>query len=286
VKKLFLAASLLALGASSAIAADLPVKAAPMPVPVFSWTGGYIGVNAGWVEGRTDVWTAVPGAPNNINAAASTLAQLAGSGNTSGNSWIAGGQIGYNWQGPVGLVLGLEADIQGMDLNQNRSQLFTVGANSAQDFDQVRHTWLATFRGRVGFAAWQRTLFYATGGLAVGDTRFSRAQTWSFADGCPIDPRSGLQLCHAGTASTTSVGATAGLGVEWAFAGNWSAKLEYLHVWLFDQPSFRTLNVGPGFVATPQTLFHANGDSNLDIVRVGINYRWGDVGKYPVVAKY
>lgn len=284
MKKLIIAASLLALGPVAASAADLPVKARPMPVAVFSWTGGYIGANAGWVEGYNNVSTAVP-SPNNINATAATLAQLAGSGRSRADSWIAGVQVGYNWQGPANLVFGVEADIQGMDLNQNRtSPIFTVGGSSAQDFDQVRHTWLATFRGRVGFTTWDnKVLFYGTGGLAVGDTKFSRTHTWTFADGCPLDPRNGFQACHVGSASKTSIGATVGVGAEWAFAPNWSAKLEYLHVWLTEQPSFTTLNVGPAFVGNPQPLIHSAGESNLDIVRVGINYRFGGGA---VVAKY
>src|SRR5207253_2641834 len=117
----------------------------------------------------------------------------------------------------------------------------TVGANSAQDFDQIKHNWLATFRGRAGYAA-NRALWYVTGGLAVGDTSFSRTQTWNFVDGCAVDPRNGFQDCHVGTASKTAVGAVAGVGVEYAFNGNWSAKLEYLHVWLPEQPNFVTQN--------------------------------------------
>jgi len=217
---------------------------------------------------------------------AQTLGVLAGTGGMNGSSAFGGVQVGYNWQGATPWIWGVEADIQGMSLNANRtSALFTIAPNSAQDFDQVHHDWFATFRGRVGYAA-NRALFYVRGGLAVADTRFSRTQSWAFpGDLCVVDPRNGLGDCHVGSATKTSVGATAGAGVEYAFSGNWSVKLEYLHIWLQDNNGFLTQNSGPGFVGPPLVVQRFNqsmNDSNLDLVRVGVNYRWGG----PIVARY
>lgn len=272
--------ALVSLGSvGSAFAADMAVKARPAPPPaVYNWTGWYVGANGGGIWGRN-------GVSNNFFdggavASAQTLAALAGNGSAHGSGGIGGVQVGYNWQGATPWVWGLEADIQGMSLKENRtSAIFTVGANSAQDFDQVKHTWLATFRGRAGYAV-NQALFYATGGLAVGDTRFSRTQTWNFVDGCPVDPRNGFGDCHLGAVSKTSAGATVGAGVEYAFAGNWTAKLEYLHVWLPSSASFLTQNVG--LFPLVQRFNQSVGDSNMDIVRVGVNYRFGG----PLVAKY
>jgi outer membrane immunogenic protein len=279
-----IAASLVLGGVGTANAADMAVKARPMPVAVFNWTGFYVGVNGGGIWGHNSVsdnffdGAAIP--------AAQTLAVLAGTGSMNGSSAFGGVQAGYNWQGATPWVWGVEADIQGMNLNQNRtSALFTIAPNSAQDFDQVHHDWFATFRGRVGYTA-NRALWYVTGGLAVADTRFSRTQTWAFpGDLCAIDPRNGLGDCHIGSVSKTSAGATAGVGVEWAFSGNWSAKVEYLHIWLDDNNSFLTQNRGAAFAGPPllvQRFNQSMNDSNLDLVRVGINYRWGG----PIVAKY
>jgi outer membrane immunogenic protein len=268
-------------GFGSALAADLPVKARPAPMPmvaVYNWTGFYIGVNGGGIWGRNDVSSVF--FDGGAVARAQTLGALAGNGRVDGSSAIGGVQAGYNWQGSTPWVIGVEADIQGMSLKENRtSAIFTVAGNSAQDFDQVQHNWLATFRGRAGYAAGP-ALFYVTGGLAVGDTRFSRTQTWDFADGCPIDPRNGFQDCHIGAITRTSAGAVVGAGVEYAFLGNWSAKLEYLHVWLPSSASFLTQNVG---FAAVQRFNQSVNDSNLDIVRVGLNYRFGAA---PLVAKY
>jgi len=273
-----------AIGTVTASAADMPVKATPPAMAVFNWTGFYVGANGGGIWGHNTVsnnffdGAAVPDAR--------TLAALAGTGAMNGSGAFGGVQVGYNWQGATPWVWGVEADIQGTSFNANRtSAVFTIAPNSAQDFDQVHHDWFATFRGRVGYTV-NRALFYATGGLAVADTRFSRTQTWAFpGDLCVADPRNGLGDCHVGSATKTTAGATAGVGVEYAFAGNWSAKLEYLHIWLADSNGFLTQNRGTAFAGPPVLVQRFNqsiGDSNLDLVRIGINYRWGG----PIVAKY
>lgn len=277
-----LAMMVLAGGLQAATAADLPVKAPPI-VPDYRWSGFYVGGNVGGAWAQNDLGNSVvPG--SSIVPAAVTLAGLAGTGGTNGSSVIGGVQAGYNWQTSSKWVWGVEADISGMDLRENRtSPVFTVGASSAQDFDQVQHNWLATFRGRVGYA-WDKTLWYATGGVAVGDTTFSRTQTWTFADACAVDPRNGFGDCHVGSASKTSAGAVVGAGVEWAFNTNWSAKVEYLHVWLSDSPSFSTQNSGAnvGGAGVFQRLNQTISQSNLDIVRVGVNYHFAG----PMAAKY
>jgi outer membrane immunogenic protein len=280
-----IASSVLIGSIGSANAADMAVKAPVVPPPAWSWTGFYIGANGGGIWGNSDVSSAFfdgAGIP-----AAQTLGALAGAGGANGSSAFGGIQVGYNWQRATAWVFGVEADIQGMSLNQDRtSALFTIGVNRAQDFDQVHHNWFATFRGRAGYTV-NRALFYVTGGLAVADTRFSRTQTWAFpGDFCAADPRNGLGDCHVGSANKTSVGATVGAGVEYAFAGNWSAKLEYLHIWLQDHNSFLTQNSGAAFVGPPvlvQRFNQSMSDTNLDLVRVGVNYRFNSA---PVVAKY
>jgi outer membrane immunogenic protein len=274
-----------AIGTVTASAADMSVKAPPLaPAPIFNWTGFYVGANGGGIWGHNSV-------SSNFNdgaavVSAQTLGALPGAGSMNGSSAFGGVQAGYNWQGATAWVWGVEADIQGMSLNENRtSAVFTIAPNSAQDFDQVHHNWFATFRGRVGYTA-NRALFYVTGGLAVADTRFSRTQTWAFpGDFCAVDLRNGLGDCHVGSVTRTSAGAAVGAGIEYAFAGNWSAKVEYLHIWLQDGNSFLTQNSGAAFAGPPVVVQRFNqsmNDSNLDLVRVGINYRWGA----PIVAKY
>ncbi|WJR74830.1 outer membrane beta-barrel protein [Bradyrhizobium sp. NP1] len=282
MKGLSLAAAIVGLfSAHSVLAADLPVKAPPVVQPVFSWGGWYVGLNAGGIWDHNNVnnfiTTPATAVPNAIAVAA-----LAGNGGVNGSGFAGGAQVGYNWMVNRSWMLGLEADIQGISMSERRvSGLAVAGPNTGQDFDSIRHNWLATFRARGGYA-FDRALVYVTGGLAVGDASFSRTQTWNFfGDGCPADPRNGLASCHVGSSSNTLTGGVVGVGGEYAFWGNWSAKVEYLHTWLSGSTNFITQNRGTAFVTpggviiTAQQFNQSASTTGMDLVRVGVNYRFG-----------
>jgi outer membrane immunogenic protein len=157
-------------------------------------------------------------------------------GGMSGSGGLVGGTAGYNWQ--VGTwVLGLEGDIDWSDVKGSTNNIFCGSC-------KTENTWLGTVRGRVGYAA-DRWLPYVTGGVAFGDVKATNR--------------------FFGTStSSTQVGWAAGAGIEYAFAGNWSAKVEYLH---YDLGSF---NCGIACSGLPNdnVSFHA------DTVRGGINVRF------------
>lgn len=148
--KKYLLASVAALGilaAGAASAADLPSRkgpvVAPVYVPVFTWTGFYVGANAGYGWG-------------NVNANGFTLTNT---GDLDG--FVGGGQVGYNYQ--IGqFVVGLEADFQGADMSAG-SNLF--GAS-------VKTEYFGTVRARAG-VAFDRFLPYITGGWAYGNVKTS-----------------------------------------------------------------------------------------------------------------
>lgn len=150
------------------------------------------------------------------------------------NGVIGGGQVGYNWQ-MNNLVLGVETDFQG----SGQSQTSTAGAFTITD----RIRYFGTVRARVGFA-WDRTLLYVTGGYAY-------TNIGSDVTGPGV----------AGSANTTKWGGTVGAGLEYAFAGPWSAKAEYLYV-------------DSGTVAVTSGVFTDNVRIKNHIGRVGINYRF------------
>jgi outer membrane immunogenic protein len=209
-----------------AFAADLPEPVAPPPrapatyiptvAPVYNWSGIYFGVNGGYGFGKSD-WT---------QAGAST-----GSFNTSGYAFGAG--AGANFQADA-FVFGIEADFDGMGLDGTASCLPTNC--------ETRDSWLATLRGRAGYAV-DRVLFYGTAGGAFGNIQANTANSTSFQ-------------------STSKAGWTAGAGVEAAFADNWTARIEYLFVDLQDG-SFGSPAGGPISVK-----FDAN------LIRVGVNYKF------------
>ena len=147
--KKFLLSGVAALGliaAGAASAADLPSRkgpvVAPVYVPVFTWTGFYVGANAGYGWGNV-----------NLNGWANNIGDLDG--------FVGGGQVGYNYQ--IGqFVVGLEADIQGADLGTGRD---VFG-------DSVKTEYFGTVRARVG-VAFDRFLPYVTGGWAYGNVKTS-----------------------------------------------------------------------------------------------------------------
>ena len=148
---------------------------------------------------------------------------------------VLGGTAGFAWQfGQV--VLGAEGDVDWSGVSGTTSTACPAGCST-------RNYWLSTVRGRAGYA-FGRILPYVTAGLAAGDIN---ASTPGFAG-----------------ASQTNLGWTAGLGVEFAFYGNWSAKAEYLHI---DLGSFNCA-LGCGLVTPDNVSFQA------DLVRAGVNYHF------------
>lgn len=279
-----------------AAAADLPRKApayTPPPPPAISWTGWYVGVNAGWIDANGDVNTdatilSFPGDPTtSTTLAAAATNQFS----KRSDGFLGGGQLGYNYQFSPLFVVGLETDIQGSslrnDLNFSNSVLTNTTSGPSTGHWQTNTTvsrdlnYLGTLRGRIGWTATPTFLLYGTGGLAYGGVSSSTTMTiaaFNNASGLPVGG------VTPGTASGSFSGAragwTAGGGVEWMFIPNWSAKLEYLHYDLGSE-TYATggyaIDVGPtslpssgsAAIAT-RTTVHFNGD----IVRVGLNYKF------------
>ncbi|MBB6168009.1 outer membrane protein [Chelatococcus composti] len=159
MKKILLAgvaaAGLIASGAA-AFAADLPSRnvapVAPAPVlPIFTWTGFYAGVNAGYGWGE---FSKAPGFDDP-------------------DGFVGGAQIGYNYQ--IGqFVVGLETDIQYSDLSGKTRPVTFADGNVGVGRGEVEY--FGTVRGRIG-AAFDRALIYVTGGLAYGETKFRGLDT-------------------------------------------------------------------------------------------------------------
>ena len=266
--KLFAAVLAASTIAGSAVAADLPSRKAPpvayAPLPVMTWAGLYVGVNAGYTFGADrNVAFAnydVPGAGFAALAAAGAI-PLSLSAKRDG--FIGGGQIGYNWQFGS-LVAGLEADFQGTTAKANTNYISPVGAytllNSKLDY-------LGTVRGRFGFAVAPSVLLYATGGLAYGNSKVS------YVVGGPAG-------AFANTTSQTKAGYTVGAGVEWAFAPSWSVKGEYLYYDLGRQGTTLLAAVPGGFTTSTASVRNSG-----HIVRAGLNYKF-NWGAAPVVARY
>ncbi|MDQ0394619.1 outer membrane protein [Labrys monachus] len=205
LKKSILVISLLAATTLSARAADLaprPVEpTAPEAMP-FTWTGFYVGLNAGYGVGSSKLTAGVPvPVPPPFTTSV---------GDWSSNGAVGGAQAGYNYQFNS-FVVGAEidGDFSGISGDLNLLNAVRVKTDSR---------WLASARLRAGFAV-DRALFYVTGGIAGGEVKNSVNVVFA--------PQ-GLSQ------SKTEWGWTAGLGIEYAITDNWSARLEYRHVDLGD----------------------------------------------------
>jgi outer membrane immunogenic protein len=213
--------------APPASAADLslpPIYKAPPP-QIFSWTGGYIGVNGGGGWGQTSHTatagiTGIPGLPS----------LTTGNFNTHGG--LVGGTVGYNYQiGPW--LLGAEADLDWTNIQGTFKGVVPIPGGSAPFSLSSQLQWLETTRVRAG-VVWDHALFYGTGGAAMGGLN----ATANASAGA-----SGLGAAVTASDTQTRFGWTAGGGVEYAFTSYLSGKVEYLYVGLGSQNQIVVDNV-------------------------------------------
>jgi opacity protein-like surface antigen len=216
-------------GPSRPIFTKAPPAGISSPV---DWTGIYLGVNGGFSFGGSEWSDSVAGTS---------------SGNFGTTGFVFGGTVGANYQ--VGsLVFGVEGDGDWADASG--SGTFT-NSSLCPGGCLTNNTWLATVRGRAGYA-FDRLLVYGTAGAAFGDVRANFSNN-------PVS-------------SVTKTGWAAGAGVEYALDPHWSAKAEYLFV-----------DLGNGSCTTDCAIRNPNGPAlipsvsvrfNESLVRAGIDYKF------------
>jgi outer membrane immunogenic protein len=279
-------AAIVVLIGRSALAADIAVRALPpAPVRVFNWTGWYIGLNVGGGWGSNGLNNSfTPGAcvgagtPTECaNQFALLNATLPGQFDIHPNGFIGGGQIGYNYQTGA-VVVGLETDFQGANLRGNANAAASVAPNfpgallTTAGTGSEKIDWFGTLRGRLGWTPAAPLLVYMTGGLAYGHVQTGA----SFSEQAFI---SGVLNSSGSTAisqSDTRAGWTAGGGLEWMLAPQWSIKGEYLYYDLGKVSLNQTLVVVSAITPSSfltddiQSATHYRGN----IARIGLNYRF------------
>ncbi len=292
----------LALVAGPMLAADLPSIKVPtsLPPPLPMWTGFYGGVNVGGAfGGSTGVATngaalindaagaSVFGAPTIFGVASAASAANTVSMNNSGV--IGGGQFGYNYQFSDNLLAGMEADIHGATISSVISAT-GVATEAVSGVPMVSTStisrnldYVGTVRAHLGYLATPTLLLYATAGFAWGDATFANSLFQTTLD--PLG-RVGTSLAR-GAFSDALFGWTAGVGVEWMFLPNWSAKAEYLY---YDLGSVSATTATAGSDPTGVLLYAAavRSTTHFDgqIVRLGLNYHFHWGAPAPVIAKY
>jgi outer membrane immunogenic protein len=247
VKKILLTTTaLIALGVAPAAAADLaarPYTKAPAAIAMYDWSGFYAGVNGGWGSSRqrwdeTSLGVALP----------------MGSHDATGGT--VGGQIGYRWQA-ASWVFGVEAQGNWADFHGSNVVPFVVPSVT----NDTRVDAFGLFTGQVGYAA-NNVLFYLKGGAAVTSDRYRLLAT-------------GTNAQVANSVDETRWGGVIGVGLEYGFAPNWSAGIEYNHLFMQDRTHTFVDGAGAFFAADRIR-------QDVDLVTVRVNYRWGGAA----VARY
>lgn len=193
MKKLLLASTLLCAMSGYALAADAVVEAPPevYVAPVFSWTGGYIGGQIGYLWGEGD-------------ASSPTL----GTSEIEPDGWLGGVYVGYNYQFTNNVVLGIDADFAWTGAD-DESTIFLAGVDNGTLETEL--DWEGAVRARLGYAV-DRFLPYVAGGVAFGKL-----------DGEAFDT-AGVSV---GSDDETNTGWTLGVGLEYAFTDNIIGRAEY-----------------------------------------------------------
>jgi outer membrane immunogenic protein len=308
LKSAVLATAALGILGGSALAADLPSRKGPPLAPVyvppaFTWTGFYVGVNAG------GGWTNNNNTSNNgfpfVGAVpvGGAFIPFASSGSSNRSGFLGGVQAGYNYQFGYGsgFVIGAETDIDWANINRNKNNGVVFGSftlpqfpgtvftpsNIATSSHSNNNQYIGTVRLRAGYA-WDRILVYATGGLAYGGVNNnnnvgSALTATTLSCGVCVVPLTGGATNVTGVPVTTVIGSslgsrssstktgwTVGGGVEYAFTPNWTVKGEYLY------ENFGHVNSAPGLVlpGVATAFNNSNRSINVNVVRVGLNYKF------------
>jgi outer membrane immunogenic protein len=250
-------AAAIALGAATAAnAADIarPVyKAAPVVVPMYDWTGFYVGINGGW--GRADF-------DHSFNTSGHYNFFAGDTFDYSKSGGVLGGHAGYNWQAGQ-WVFGIEGAIMKtwLDSGAQTSPFFP-----ATDTWQSKLDWMASVTGRVGYA-WNNVLGYVKGGWAYASFNDYVQDTNDFV-----------------SVDGSRNGWTLGVGFEYGFAPNWTFGVEYNYY------DFGSANINASSVLFNGGTFYPGTDHNLDMtvqtVLGRLTYKFGGYGKGPVLAKY
>jgi outer membrane immunogenic protein len=238
----------------------MAVKAPPpavAPAPIYSWTGFYVGLNAGYSVGR-DPFNQQFFGPGNPIVSSSVDSRVSPQGG------LFGGQAGYNFQ-TGNVVFGLEGDIQWADQHDKAGcgieceTFLTSGLTETFGTAEQRIKWFGTLRGRLGWAN-EDWLLYITGGGA-----------WAGIDAttATLNPFMIIPGAFSNTTGFTKGGWVIGGGAEVRIFGPWSAKIEYLYM---DLGSISDTLVIPG--AVPTTTLTTNSSIHDNIIRGGINYKF------------
>ncbi len=262
--------ALLALCTAPAMAADMAVKALPAAAPVPTWTGFYIGINGGGGWGSIDPSVTDVG-PDAFFARGNVPAVTAnGSQGLNSSGALAGGQIGYLFQGGRA-ILGIEASFDWTNLRgsvSNGPTLYPLNAPNTFNWNlRGSSDFMAIFLARAGYdmGTWYP---YLTGGAAVAHLKYSANYVETFY---PTNVTNSF--------SDDAVGWAVGGGAEFRVSQNWMLRGEYLHIEFDSFGGNGSIACTPGVGACAGgagnfTTFNYNVKFKENLGRVALSYRF------------
>lgn len=242
-RTLFASAAFLLLTASG-FAADLGAPpapyAAPPPPPPFTWTSCYGGLRAGGGVGQSDL-TDIAGVVSPTSGFSAENLNISG--------WMAGGQLGCDYQFAANWVIGIEGAVTGGDIGATSNFALTPFPG---DFAAYKETtdFMMSATARLGYA-WDHWLLYAKGGFAGAGNKYSTfdsMQTYNFQG------------------TENRIGWTAGAGIEWALWEDWSVRLEYDYFGLGAQ-NVTFIDSTISGVTGPVSI-----KQNIQLITLGVNF--------------
>ncbi|HJY90111.1 MAG TPA: outer membrane beta-barrel protein [Candidatus Acidoferrum sp.] len=251
----YLASAAMLLSPLTAHSADLAYPPPPLPVPIFSWTGFYVGGNIGGAWAKNE-WT--------------DSLFLTNFNNVNNGVFIGGGQLGGNYQ--IGsFVIGGEWDFDWAG-NNNGTGVITPAGNILVSSN---NRWITTVAARFGYAIDHWMVYGKVGGGWVGNNDFTAT---NLTTGVSVTCGTFANV----TCNNSAGGWLVGAGFEYALTNHWTVKLEYDFLGLgnrtFVIPATAPLLAGDTFTSN---------NRNVQVIKVGFNYlwNWGAWGA-PVAARY
>jgi outer membrane immunogenic protein len=236
----------------AANAADLPLKAPPAPVAApapFSWTGCYVGGQAGYGWGHNDP-TRTHSQTFFFSSAPPSTTSASASAGIDPHGGVYGGQVGCNYQFASSWVFGVQGSLAGAHISGTVADPFyspgTIGVNADV---------LGSVVARLGYTFWNNQLMlYVQGGGAGVEDKWTSTAVGNFTE--------------------DRLGWTVGAGLAWAFTPQWSVFGEYNHYGFPNGSTVTNANAVGGFPITATVDTLSTGKQTIDTVTFGVNYKF------------
>ncbi|NTV70974.1 MAG: porin family protein [Azonexaceae bacterium] len=254
------AIAITAISTTSAVAADAEGAHSP-------WTGFYVGVSAGQALTQQSFSTS----PSGTLVTSPFIGSTRWGENSTRESdglFIGGVQFGYNWTFSDRYIVGIEADIRSNDQSFQSQSVFSPAAGiTVTNTSTSSLPMVSTLRGRLGYLVQSNFLLYGTAGLAYGEQKGTFTQS--------VSAGNTLVEIFPVNLSKSAYGYSTGVGVEWAFARQWSVGAEYQYLSLATKQTqmISTAYLGPSALAS-DVMSVSSSEFKVNVLQLGVNYRF------------